>query len=383
MRPNILFILVDQMRPDTLTAIKLPHIRALAQRGVTFDHMYAAAPLCQPSRNCIVMGQYPVHTGICGNLSAPLEAETRQDTYANHLRAAGYHTALIGKHHFLDRYRTGTDVIATDQQTIQSYGFDDVIQVVDDHLNNEDAYTQFLRERGKLEAFQEMTRTGTYRSDVLDVDEFDDGFIGAQGAAYIRNYDDDAPFFLNVSFLGPHPPHWVTGEYADRFDPDDMPRPKSDDPRILARAKRNYAAYFGRCALIDSYVGKMVKALDERGTLNNTVIVFAADHGELMGDYGIFDKRYFFEQSVTVPMIIAGPGFGINPRIGPRTNKCLTSLVDLYPTFLDIAGCENITGNAPREGLSLLRILDERVPFRQAVFSELVQYRISYVDKFG
>lgn len=376
--PNIMLILTDQFRPDALQYVQTPHLCALAQRGVTFANAYCASPLCQPSRTSLVHGSYPTSHGVCGNMNTPLAEAEREDTYPRHLQRAGYTTALIGKHHHIDRWRAGVD-IAEDDDAVQSFGYDHVLQVDDDHLTNQDAYTRFLDARGKLEAFQEMTCSGKYDPTAFTVEEFDDGFIGEQAVAYIERYAQDAPFYLHVGFLGPHPPYWVPEPYASQYHPEASPAPKvpvsatEPDPRTVARAQRARAQYFGRIALIDAYVGRIVSALAQRGILDNTLIIFTADHGDLIGDYDIFDKRYFYEQSVRVPLIIAGPGVELNPRLGARTCRELVSGVDLYPTCLHVAGMTAGQENnrVRREGISLLDLANDRVAPRSAVFSEL------------
>jgi choline-sulfatase len=374
-QPNILFVLADQMRPDALAFAKTPHLDALAQRGVRFDNVYCASPLCQPSRACIVSGQFPTSHGICGNMNEPLSPQERQDTYPTHLQRAGYHTAIIGKHHYLDRWAVGMDVLQ-DDETLRGYGYDHVWQVVDDHLHNEDHYTRFLREIGKLERFQEMTRTRAYDGGAFAPHEFDDGYIGETAVQYVQSYRGSAPLYLQVGFLGPHPPYWAPGEYATAYDPQDMPLPKAvSDPRTIQRVRRARALYLGRVSLIDHYLGQLCSALEAKGLLENTLILFTADHGDLIGDYGIFDKRHFYEQSVRVPLVMAGPGIELEPRLGGRICRELVSGVDLYPTFLHTAEWPHRLGNSPREGLSLLDIATDRglhsSPIRSAAFSEL------------
>jgi arylsulfatase A-like enzyme len=370
-QPHILFILTDQMRPDALQSARTPNLDALARRGVRFAHGYAAAPLCQPSRNCIVTGRYPTDHGVCGNMNEPIAMEEREDTYPKHLQRAGYHTALIGKHHYYDRWSVGMDVLQDDED-LRGYGYDHVWQVVDDHLRNQDRYTRFLQEIGKLALFQEMTRKHAYDPNALDPGEFDDGYIGETAAQYIAAYEGDGPLYLQVGFLGPHPPYWAPGEYATMYDPEDMAPPKAvDDPRLIGRAKRARAQYLGRVTLIDHYVGRLCAALEAKGMLANTLIVFSADHGDLIGDYGIFDKRHFYEQSAGVPLIMAGPGIELNARLGGRVCRELVSGIDLYPTLLHAAGCTQRTGSLPREGLSLLDIANDQGQHHQAVYSEL------------
>jgi arylsulfatase A-like enzyme len=370
-QPNILFVLADQMRPDAWAHAKTPHLDALAARGVRFANATCASPLCQPSRACIVTGQFPTQHGICGNMNEPISPQQRQDTYPAHLQRAGYHTALIGKHHYLDRWATGIDVLQ-DDETLEGYGYHHVWQVVDDHLHNEDRYTRFLRRIDKLDRFQEMTRTRAYDPDVLTPSEFDDGYIGEMAVQYVQDYPGDAPLYLQVGFLGPHPPYWAPGEYATMYDPQAMVPPRAvSDPRMIQRAQRARAAYLGRVSLIDTYLGRLVDALDAKGMLEDTLVVFTADHGDLIGDYGIFDKRHFYEHSLGVPLVMAGPGIELESRLGGRTCRELVSGVDLYPTFTHAAGCEERLGNAPREGLSLLDVANYTGPLRDAVFSEL------------
>ena len=386
-QPNILLILADQMRPDALVHAKTPHIDALAARGARFENAYCASPLCQPSRACIVTGRFPTQHGVCGNMNPPIEVQERLDTYAQHLQQAGYHTALVGKHHYFDRWAVGMDVLQDDGD-IAEFGYDHVWQVVDDHLHNEDRYTRFLRQVGKLDRFQEMTRKRAYDKDALTPGEFDDGFIGETATKYIQAYDRETPFYLQVGFLGPHPPYWVAGKYAEMYDPADMVPPKqvaqpswmqatqpswmqATDPARVERTKRVRAQYLGRVSLIDHYVGQLCASLEAKGMLENTLIVFSADHGDLIGDYGIFDKRHFYEQSVRVPLVVAGPGIELNARLGGRICRELASAVDLYPTFLHVAGCQNCLGDRPRDGLSLVDLANDRGARRDAVYSEL------------
>jgi choline-sulfatase len=359
------------MRPDALSQAKTPNLDRLAARGVRFDNSYCASPLCQPSRACIVAGKYPTQHGVCGNMNDPIDKIERRDTYPSHLQHAGYHTAMIGKHHYYDRWATGIDVLQDDAD-LQGYGYDHVWQIVDDHLRNQDRYTRFLHDIGKLELFQDMTRKRAYVPRALSPSEFDDGYIGETAADYVRAYDGDAPLYLQVGFLGPHPPYWVPGEYATMYDPERMPPPVGvDNPALVARAKRARAQYLGRVSLIDHTVGQLCTALEEKDMLQNTLVVFTADHGDLIGDYGIFDKRHFYEPSVCVPLIVAGPGIVLNARLGGRICRELVSGVDLYPTFLHAAGWRNRLGNGQRDGLSLLDIANDRGPRRDAVFSEL------------
>jgi len=370
MPTNILFILCDQMRAEALQYT--PNVRALAERGATFTNCYSAAPLCQPARACIATGRFPTKHGVCGNMNEPVPREMRADTYMARLQHAGYQTALIGKHHFIDRFNVGMDV-TEDDAGVAGFGFDDVWQVVDiyESFHNEDRFTAWLRERGRLEKWRELARSqGQQFYARLKPEETVDGFIGECALEYLRTHEADAPFCLNVGFVGPHPPYWAPAQYAERFSPDDMPAPKGVcDPDEIARVQQRRALYAASVALIDDYVGRLAQVLEERGMLDDTLIVFTADHGDMLGDFGIMDKRWFHEESARVPLVMAGPGVEPDPRVGGITCGNLTSSVDLYPTFLQAAGLG--WRDDSREGLSLLDAAAGRGPRRERVFSEL------------
>jgi arylsulfatase len=368
--PNILFIMTDQMRPDAL-GFQTPNLDALAKRGVKFTNAYTAAPLCQPGRNCIITGRHPTQHGVCGNQNPPISLAERADTYANHLRELGYRTALIGKHHYYDRFNLGVD-LTDDDEDIRGYGYDFVWQVGDvaEGRRNEDRFTKYLRERGKLDDYREnMSADYIRRSDPGDTV---DGYIGDTALKYLADYNLDQPLHLYVGFVAPHGPYWVPEQY-DVHQPASMPPPLDvDGPGEIASYQRARAAYQGMITMIDDYVGKLVAALAVKGMLDNTFILFSSDHGNMMGDHGLVGKRWFFEASARVPLVMAGAGLTIDPRVElSAVNKALVSTIDYYATFLDVAGAEHIQGSAPREGLSLLRVVDERGPYHAEVYSEL------------
>ncbi len=370
-RPNILFVLADQMRPDSLGQAT-PHINALASRGVRFENCYTASPLCQPARACIVTGKFPTTHGVCGNVNEPISMDERQDTFMQHLRQAGYHTALIGKHHYYDRFAAGMDVLEDDYD-IKGYGFDHVWQVADDTFRNECRFTRYLREKGRLEEWRrEVKEDGAAYYRGLEPAESKDGYIGECALKYIRDYDQEAPLYLNVGFTGPHPPHWAVGKYAEMFDPSDMSVPLGvTDPAQIEAVRQRRAQYLGKVRLVDDYVGRFCEVLEEQGMLENTCVVFSADHGDTLGDHGTMDKRFFYEQSATVPLVMAGPGIDLQAREWSNVCKSLANNVDLYPTFLAMAGCENLLGDSQRDGINLLDMAYNRVPRRGEVYSEL------------
>jgi choline-sulfatase len=383
-RPNILFVTTDHLRRDIAGMPSVaPNLNALADRGVEFANAYCASPLCMPSRNCIVTGQYPSQHGVCGNMNEPLDADQRADTYLSLLRNAGYRTALVGKHHFIDSYGLGIDVVDEIDEEIADYGYDYVHQVLDDgeNLHNDDRFTRHLDDIGELERYRRLQGEGA--DCPFDPDHVADGYIGEQSVAFVEEHDGDEPFYLHASFVGPHPPYgWIPEEF-DTFDADDAPDPAGvDDPDRRRSIRETRAKYMGKVSLIDHYIGELVDTLDDRGLLDETLIVVTSDHGDMLGDDGVFDKRHFLEQSVGVPLVLAGPGVEPGEDVeragGGLTRKELVTLLDLYPTFLDAAGLADaddgpgIHGRDDRSGRSLFPVIDGTVTERRdAIFSEL------------
>jgi arylsulfatase A-like enzyme len=352
----------------------------LAQEGIRFTDAYCASPLCMPSRNAMVSGLYPSQTGVCGNQAEPFENDLRHDTFPSHLREAGYRTAMIGKHHFIDRFGIGMDLVEEDQATIEDYGFDHVCQVVDDmeNLKNSDEYARYLEKKGLLEKLRErlanwddgnMTHVFEDESDTVD------GFIRDRAVEYLERQEGSKPFYLNASFVGPHPPYWYPGS-REKFCAEDMAEGTNDDPSASEQTAFLRAAYRNRCAVLDGYVRDLVETLKQKGIYENTLVVFTSDHGDMLGEFGIWDKRYFYEASVGVPLVFAGGAVCGDDRDNRGiVDRSLVSHLDLYPTFLSLAGAEP-SPRSPlvgrRAGFDLSgRLQGGGGPRRQAVFSEL------------
>ena len=367
--PNIVLILTDHFRPDALSKAT-PTLMGLAQRGATFTNAYCASPLCQPSRLSIATGLYPSQHGACGNMSEPIPSGLRDDTFMHHLRRVGYNTALIGKHHYIDRYGIGMDVTDDDDQ-IRRYGFDHVCQVVDagENMHNDCRYTHFLRERGRLDEYRRVQEANGWacREYPFPEEDCEDGFIGREACEHVARVSTEQPFYLNVSFIGPHPPYWHPGEPG--VAPEAVPPPVGapDSPRVRERRRH----YLEKCAVIDRAVARLLDTLEAHGILDNTIVIFTSDHGDNLGDYGIWDKRFFFEQSAGVPLVMAGPGVPRGARgLTGRKSRALVSHLDLYPTILRLAGSE--PPERTRPGRDLLAVLrNEPSAFRDAVFSQL------------
>ncbi len=361
-QPNVILIMTDHFRRDALGP-STPNLMSLANQGTRFVNAYCISPLCGPSRVSIITGMFPSQHGVCGNQAEPVHDDLRDSTFMRHLQTAGYYTALIGKHHYLDRYGMYIDH-RDDKDELQRYGFDHVFIVADDGENghNDDEYTHYLKQQGKLDEFrQALAERDNPFEHPFSPDDSADGFIGTHGVQFIEGYEGEQPFYLNLSFVGPHPPLWHPTQLE--HDPDEMSPPigAPDDPHTRLRR----AHYLEKCALIDDYVGQLVDALKARNQFEKTVFIFTSDHGDNLGDYGIWDKRYFYEQSVGVPFFMCGPGIPQQERLnGPRVSKQLVSHLDLYPTILALAGITPVT-QQQRAGLNLL------TRGHEAIFAEL------------
>ena len=215
-------------------------------------------------------------------------------------------------------------------------------------------YTHYLQEKGMLKAFHEDYRkrsrggwikNGSHDS-VLATEDFADTYIGRRATEFIETIPDDFPWHLFVSFVGPHDPFDPPTEYGDKYRNVEMPPAIVDNmegkpewvkrrgvdisPEEIAVTRQQYCA---ATELIDDQIGKMLDALEQRGMLDNTYIIYSSDHGEMLGDHGLYTKSVAYEASLRVPLIIAGPHV-----MRPRISDALIELIDLNPTICELAG---------------------------------------------
>ena len=352
--PNIVLIMADQLAPQFTGAyghplVKTPHMDALAARGTRFDAAYCNAPLCAPSRFSFMSGQLVTRIAAYDNAA---EFPATVPTFAHYLRQAGYRTCLSGKMHFVGpdqlhgfEERLTTDIYPSDHAWTPDWELPD--ERIDKWYHNMDS----VREAGvgattfQIE-YDEETAFFARRK------IFDYAMSGVQ------------PFCMVVSFIHPHDPYVARPEWWDLYDHDaiDMPgSPEATDPHSERLKKgieadveaptddevRNARhAYYANTSYFDSKVGAIVQALRESDQLDNTVVIVTADHGDMLGERGLWYKMTFFEHSARVPLLIAGPGVQTQ-QVG---EAC--SLVDILPTFLDIADTMPDLG-MPIDGTSL------------------------------
>jgi choline-sulfatase len=350
-QPNILFIMADQMAGPALPmygnpVVKTPHLEKLAGDGVTFRNAYCNNPICAPSRHSMMAGQLASRIGAYDNAA---EMPTSVPTIAHYLRDLGYKTCLSGKMHFV-----GPD---------QLHGFED--RVTTDIYPADYGWTADWSQTDPPFAPSVMSLRGVVEAGLckrsLQIDYDDDVEFQAVRKLYDYTRDrDDKPFFLTASFTHPHNPYTITQEYWDRYRHDDINLPSvpfipfdSCDPwsqryyqlirqdehdvsEEMVRTARH--AYYGMISYVDDKVGQLLDTLEKTGFADNTIVIFTADHGDMLGERGMWFKFNPFEWSTRIPFIVRTP----DCAKGRIENKGV-SLVDLLPTLLDLA----TDGNPP------------------------------------
>ena len=367
-RPNIIVIMADQLAPHFTGAyghkvVKTPHLDALAARGMRFDAAYCNSPLCAPSRFSFLSGQLISRIAAYDNAS---EFRASVPTFAHYLKARGYRTCLSGKMHFV-----GPD---------QKHGFED--RVPTDIYPADFAWTPDWEAHGEridkwYHNLQTVKESGLANA-TFQIDYDDEVVFAAKRWLFDHARDkamgSQAPFAMVASFIHPHDPYVARPEWWNLYSDDeiDMPTylPDKDDQdpfsqRLMDGIEASYVplsdeevrrarrAYFANVSYFDSKIGELVQTLEEIGELDNTIVVVTADHGDMLGERGLWYKMNFFEHSARVPLVMAGPGVAN----GVAPNAC--SLVDLLPTFVEIAsggGGEDgeITYGEPIDGRSLM-----------------------------
>jgi choline-sulfatase len=337
--------MVDQLAASALPAyghplVQAPAIDRLAEGGVLFESAYCNFPICAPSRFSLLTGRLASRIGAYDN-AAEFPAAT--PTIAHRLRLAGYRTLVGGKMHFV-----GPD---------QLHGFEE--RFTTDIYPADFGWTPSWRAPDeRFEWFHSMVNVieagPCERS--LQIDFDDEVAYAARRKIFDLARDDDArPFFLMVSFSHPHDPYNATQSHWDRYDHDAIPLPATGfippderDPHSL-RLWENYDrgdyrvtedhirrarhAYYAMISYVDDKIGELMTTLDAAGLAEDTIIVLTADHGDMLGERGLWYKMNFFEDSARVPLIIHAPA-----RFAPRRVAMNVSLVDLAPTLLDLAG---------------------------------------------
>jgi choline-sulfatase len=364
-RPNILLIQVDQMAAPALPVyghplVKAPNIAALAQQSVVFDNAYCNSPICASSRYSMLSGRLPSAIQAFDNAS---EFSSAIPTLAHYLRSMGYSATLSGKMHFV-----GPD---------QLHGYEE--RLTTDIYPSDFSWTPNWTEGPKNKptgiSMSNVVDSGVCaRSLQIDYDE-EVEFNSLQKLYDLARFSDEKPFFLTVSFTHPHSPYTTLQKYWDLYPHDGIDMPAvppipldqmdeqsrwlyyshgRDLHTVTDEHVRNARhAYYGMITYIDEKVGRLLSTLEAVGLRENTVIVFTSDHGEMLGERGMWYKQTFFEWSSRVPFMISCP-----EKFKPSRVSRVVSLVDLMPTLLDLASEGSPPATATRlDGQSMVPLL--------------------------
>jgi len=365
-RPNILLVMADQLGACHLPAyghplVQAPHLDRLAAGGAVFEHAYCSSPLCAPSRASLLTGQLPSRTGVYDN-AAELPAST--PTVVHRLRASGYATALAGKMHFV-----GPDQLHGYEQRLTSDIYPAGFTWTPDWRVEPD---------GRLSWYHNMTSLReTAVTEGATQTDYDDevAFAGCRLLRDLSRQPGRRPFFATVSFTNPHDPWEVRRRHWDLYDDADielpavpaLPREQADPHSLRLRemigsdrqplddneVRRARHGFYAAISYVDERIGELLSVLDDTGLADDTVVVFTSDHGEMLGERGLWYKMTFFDPAAQVPLIVRGPGVAAGRRPG-----CVSQL-DLAPTLCELAGIEP---DEPFAGVSLAGVLAGTVP---------------------
>jgi len=400
-RPHIILIMTDQQRFDTIRALgapwmKTPVLDRLVTEGTSFTNCYATSPVCVGSRASLFTGMYPHATGVFTNF------HSWQPTWVQWLADAGYHCVNIGKMHinpydasggFHQRFfvENKDRPLFLDEHPRALYDeWDKAL-----HARKLEKPSRYSRHAKDPEGYRHAL--GAFAWD-LDPDMHPDMFVGEHVVWWLKERQATSPLFLQIGFPGPHPPYDPLPSYLEQYRDVDIPvpvpteeelaaqppmhrtlrsnmirnnydsvawreRPSSED---LLRIRRHYAA---NVTMIDDKVGEIMKALDERGYLDNAIVIFTSDHGDALGDHGHIQKWTMYDCSVRVPLLIWS-----RTMVGSRRSDALVQLMDIAPTVLEAAG---VTGPSSMEARSLWPILKcQASEIRSEVYAELARDHI-------
>ncbi len=363
-KPNILFFFTDDQRFNTLHAlgneqIHTPNLDALSRRGVTFTHAHipggTCGAVCMPSRAMLHSSRTLFHIDREGQ-----EIPNQHVTLGECFRANGYHTFGTGKWHngrraYARSFSSGDNIFfggMGDHWNVPAYHFDP--------SGRYDASCPYV-----VDPFH--SNKLKYRAcDHIEAGKHSTDLFGETAVHFIESYNMSSPFFLYVSLMAPHDPRTMPRKFLEMYDPDAIELPENflpehpvdtsalkirDEllasfPRQPKEIKRHIAEYYAMISHLDYVFGQIVAALEKKGELENTIIVFSGDNGLALGQHGLMGKQNLYDHSVRVPLIFAGPGIPVG-----KQHKGLVYLLDIFPTLCELADVD-VPGSV--EGKSLL-----------------------------
>ena len=374
--PNIIFLMDDQHRWDALgivnPAVLTPHLDKLAKQGVFFDQAVCQAPMCIASRNSMMMGLYPNQVGVLRNEPGIPDEDLPAKTLAQLFSEAGYETAGFGKTHWGLTCSTRGFETRYASEVLEK----GAIMMKDTDPDKKKLYDDEIAEYGPGE---EDPSGYIGRTSAIPEGAHRDGWVTERCMEYIEGRDDERPLFLYLSFMKPHAGHNVPAGFEELYELDEVnyaaqpPWDKDYSPHAEGVNRRDMyegfwktaseeqwklmtMRYLANCTWMDDMFGRVLNALDEKGLLDNALIVYVSDHGEMLGErYYRFNKYCLYESSVRVPMILSGTA--LPEEFRGKIDQRPAGLIDVYPTLLEAAGIEV---PATAEGCNLISEDDVR-----------------------
>lgn len=331
---NIIVIISDEHRRDAMGCmghdiVKTPHLDQLANDGTLFKRGYTASPMCVPTRAALATGTY-VHQNRYWDSATPYDGQ--QISWMHMLRSQGYETTSIGKLHF----QAGVDHgFSKEIKPMHVHGKGWLVGLIRDELPDYQGAAELATEVGSGES--------SYTNYDLSITSAAETWL-AEPARH------DVPFAGFISLVSPHYPLIAPDEYYRLYDPDQMPVPEPfthdhaevqnmagffnyHDHFDAKRAQQAIASYYGLTSFMDACVGRVLAAIDAAGLRDDTLIIYTSDHGELLGDHGLWTKQFMFEASAGIPIIISGQDI---PQA--KISDSGVHLLDIPATILKAAG---------------------------------------------
>jgi len=391
MAKNILLIFTDQQRFDTIEAlgnniIKTPALNSLVENGVAFTRAYTPCPVCIPARFSMHTGQMPHRVDCVVNETSPNDRESFQQV----LNKNGYQTHGVGKMHFALKGHKPDTLWGYESRDFSEEG------------GGDNAFREFLKENG----YDHVYDPHGVRGDMYYIPQpsqlperlHHSTWVADKSIEFLKSRDTDRPFMMMTSFIKPHPPFESPTPWNKLYRGPEMPLPKrpQDSENLITfwnRFQNRYkgrdqgiddnlmkqikAAYYSAVSFVDYNVGRLLAYMKENNLIENTLIIYTADHGEMLGDYNCVGKRNFLDSAARIPMIMVHPDL---PK-GSVCNKPV-NLVDIFPTFLEYAGIESQENYS---GESLIPIAkgesDRDITFGQYQRNEYAMY-MAVTEKF-
>ena len=354
-----------------------PNLDRLGAAGTVFRSAYCTSPLCSPSRAAIASGRYGMNSGSFTNLH---ELPPGTPGFVQQFRKAGYRTCAIGKTH-MEIHAYDSNLCSEEHRAfMDSLGWDEVCEISGNGMLKTGircAYSEWLKERGRFDEvlkfyerwhyFMEKERRGDpdfFCHEWPLPEEFQETpFVAQRALDWLRDRDRSRPFLLHIGFAAPHSPIEPFPAFMDlyRNASETPPWGAANPPAWLPDGRRGYRAMIGQ---IDHYIGKVRECIEEQGGIENTIFVYTADHGEMAGDHGRFGKTCFFEGSMRVPLIVAGPG--VQAR---QESPAPVEILDIGKTLCELCSVEP---HSLDQGRSLVPILTGKsASHRETVYAEM------------